>query len=928
MAPAEPPLSLTPFALRCEQRTTPLGVDEPAPVLAWRLASPRRGDRQTAWRVVVEQEAWSGAAAAGAADTAAGAAVVWDSGRVDGDAVSTAYAGAPLGPQTRYRWTVEAWDADGRATSAGSWFETGLGGPEAWRGAWIARDWDAVEVVDAPEEGLDAIADHGLEPTPLLRRAFATAAGAPPVRARLYASARGLYELRLNGERVGDGELTPGWTDYDVRIQYQAYDVTALVRGGDNVLAATLADGWWSGFAGFDARRRGAHYGTFPQLIAQLRLDYADGSSELVVTDEQWRARRGPTRYADLLMGECLDATAVEEGWDRPGFDDGGWEPARIAASSPGPLVATVDEPVRVHEHLPARTVERLADGRHLVDFGQNISGRVRLTVRGLARGQRVTIRHGEALDDDGALYTLNLRSAEATDVLIAAGEPEETFEPRFTFHGFRYAEVSGLERLAAGDLAAVVLHSDTPWAGEFACSEPWLEQLQRAIAWGQRGNFLSVPTDCPQRDERLGWLADAQVFLPTALLNADVGAFFAKWLQDVRDAQSPAGGFTNVAPRLAGVADEGAPGWGDAGAIVPWELYRATGEKRVLERNADAMVAWVDFVHRHNPDLIWRARVGPHFADWVAPLGYPPTPRDLLATAYFARSAELTARAAAVLGREEDAWRLAELASRIRAVFAERFCDDDGRVGDDTQTGYLLALAFELLPDALAERAAQRLADHVERHGHLTTGFLGVGLLAPTLDAIGRADLAHLLLARRERPSWRYTLERGATTIWERWDGWTEERGFQAPRMNSFNHYALGSVGEWLVRGLAGLDQAPASVGWRELLVRPHPGTLTAASAALATVRGRAAVAWTRDGERFALDVEVPPGATAVVHLPGAAGDPAAAREGGRPLEACDDVELLGELDGALVCRIGSGRHRFDAAMREENAVTTRRMR
>lgn len=911
-APRAPALTLTPYALRCEHRTTPLGIDEPAPRLAWRLASERRGDAPAAHRVEVEEQP----AVAGGEPHAP----VWDSGRVDSGAVATVYGGAALRPQTRYRWRVTVWGADDVAVTAASWFETGLGTPAGWQASWIARDWDAVEVVDAPEEGLDAIPDHGLQPAPLLRRAFVTGDGRVPVRARVYASARGLYELRLNGARVGDGELAPGWTDYDVRVQYQAHDVTELVRGGENVLAATLADGWWSGFVGFDARRRGAHYGSFPQLIAQLRLDYADGSSELIATDERWRTRSGATRYADLLMGECLDARLLKPGWDAPGFDDAGWDAARVADADTSLLVASVDEPVRAFEHLRPRAVERIGPDRHLVDLGQNLAGRVRLTVRGLPRGRRVTLRHGEALDDDGALYTANLRSAEATDVLIAAGTGEETFEPRFTFHGFRFVEVSGVEQLGADDVCGVVLHSDTPWAGEFDCSEADVERLHRCIAWGQRGNFLSVPTDCPQRDERLGWLADAQVFLPTACLNADVAAFFGKWLQDVRDAQSPAGAFTNVAPRLAGVADEGAPGWGDAGVLVPWHLYRVHGDARVLERNIDAMVAWVDFVHGHNPDLVWRARVGPHFADWVAPLGFPPTPRELLATAYFAHSAELTARAAAVLGRDDEAQRLGALAAGVRATFAERFFDADGRAQEDTQTGYLLALAFELLPPQLAQRAGERLAEHVERHGHLTTGFLGVGLLAPVLDAIGRDDLAHLLLQRTERPSWMYSLHHGATTIWERWDGWSEEHGFQVPRMNSFNHYALGSVGEWLYRGVAGLDQTAASTGFDELLIRPRPGRMTSARAAYASARGRVAVAWERDEKGLTLDVEVPPGATAVVHVP-ASGASASVREDGLPLERREDVELLGREAGALVCRVGSGRYRFTA---REIAVTT----
>nr|BFE30241.1 alpha-L-rhamnosidase [Actinomadura rugatobispora] len=891
---------LEPYGLRCEHRPEPLGVDETAPLLSWRSASPHRGDAPAAYRVRVR--------------SAAGAAL-WDTGEVaDPGAVSVRYAGPALRPRTRYTWTVALTGRDGTAREAGSWFETGMladaAGASEWTAAWITHDRSDLDVVDAPEEGELALADHGLEPAVRLRRAF-TAPG-PPVRARLYVTARGIYEARLNGARVGDHELAPGWTDYRDRVDYQVHDVTALLRTGENVLAATVADGWWSGFAGFDPRRPGAHYGAFPQFLAELHVEYADGSTAAVVTDERWSTARGPVRYADLLKGECHDLRRETPGWDLPGFTGGGdWRAAEVTGRDHGLLTASVAPPVRAVRELPARRVIRVGERAHLVDFGQNFAGRVRLTARGLTPGARVTIRHGEALDGGGRLYTANLRTADATDVLIAGDGAEAVFEPRLTCHGFRYAEVTGLDDLAEADITAVVLHSDTPWAGEFACSDPDVERLHHAIAWGQRSNFVSVPTDCPQRDERLGWLADAQVFLPTACLNADVAAFFDGWLREVRGAQSSEGGFTNVAPRLPGVSDEGAPGWGDAGVLVPWHLYLVYGDERVLERNIDAMTAWVDFVHRHNPDLVWTRRVGPHFADWLAPA---PTPRPVVATAYFARSADLTARAAAVVGRAEQAEHYGALARHIRKTFTERFATRDGRIEGDTQTAYLLALAFDLLPAELVPRAAERLAALVEeaRPG-VTTGFLGVGLIAPVLDAHGRADLAHALLRRTDPPSWLYPLRHGATTVWERWDGYTPERGFQAAAMNSFNHYALGSVGEWLYRGVAGLDQAPDSVGYRDLLVRPRPGSLTAARAAYESVRGRAAAGWSvRDG-LLQLAVTVPPGAAATVHIPTA--DPGGVREGGVPADEAEGVRVTGMEPGTLHCRITSGEFHFTAA-------------
>ncbi|MEU8797714.1 family 78 glycoside hydrolase catalytic domain [Spirillospora sp. NPDC048819] len=901
-----PTAALVPHGLRCEHLAEPLGIDEPAPLLSWRLSSPRRGDAPARHRVRM----WAAPANAPADAPAVTGAPVWDTGEVrDAAAVSVRYTGAPLSPRTRYHWEVAVTAEDGATAVAASWFETGMLRPSAWRASWITHDTADLDVVDAPEEGELALADHGLQPAVRLRRTFETSAA--PVRARLYVTARGLYEMRLNGRRAGDAELAPGWTDYRDRIDYQVLDVTALVGAGENVLAATLADGWWSGYAGFDPRRLGAHYGAFPQLLAELHLDHADGSHEVIATDATWRTRRSPVRYADLLKGECHDLRRDTPGWDRPAFaDTGGWRPAQVTGTDHDLLTASVAPPVRAVEELPARGITRTGGDRHLVDFGQNFAGRVRLTARGLTPGARVVIRHAEALDDDGALYTDNLRTADATDVLIAGDDPEVVFEPRFTYHGFRYAEVTGLQDLDAADITGVVLHNDTPWAGDFACSDPDVERLYQAIRWGQRSNFVSVPTDCPQRDERLGWLADAQVFLPTACLNADVAAFFTGWLREVRGAQSPGGAFTNVAPRLTGVADEGAPGWGDAGVLVPWHLYRVYGDERFLERNLDAMCAWVDHVHRHNPDLVWRHRVGPHFADWLAP---EPTPREVVATAYFARSADLTARAAEILGRGDAARRYGTLAGHIRKTFAERFATPGGRISGDTQTAYLLALAFGLLPDDLVPHAAGRLAELVEAAGPaLTTGFLGVGLAAPVLDACGRPDLAHALLRRTGPPSWLYPLRHGATTIWERWDGYTEERGFQAAAMNSFNHYALGSIGEWLYQGVAGLSQAPGSTGYRELLIRPRPGTLTWARAAYESVRGTVRTGWARADGELRLEVSVPPGATAIVHVP--TGDPGGVRESGVPVAGAAGIQIIGTEPGALLCRVTSGDYRFTA--------------
>lgn len=900
--PDTAPARLTPYGLTCEMLDRPLGLDEPAPRLSWKLSSARRGDAQTAYRITVAERP---------GDLDRPDRLRWDTGRRDSpDTLLVGYDGAPLRPATRYHWRVAVWDAGGEESArAESWFETGLLHTGEWRAAWIGRDPVTEPVTDPPRDDDRTDRTRRLPPCAHLRRAFTLPAR--PVRARAYASARGLYELRINGRRAGDAELAPGWTDYRHRVLYQTYDVGDLLTEGENAVAAVLADGWWSGYAGFDPRRQARHYGDAPQLIVQLVLDFADGSRRTVGSDGTWRERPGPVKYADLLMGEYVDARDDLPGWDAPGYDDRGWAAALVLDRDPGPLVAAPDPPVRVVEDVPARTVDEREPGRYVVDLGQNMVGRLRLTLRGARRGQRIRLRHAEVLDG-GEPYVANLRTAEATDVYVARGEPVEVFEARFTYHGFRYAEITGHPGgLRAEDVTGRVLQSDLPWTGEFACSDETVNRLQSNIRWGQRGNFVSVPTDCPQRDERLGWLADAQVFLPTAGRNADVSAFFARWMRDVVDAQDADGAFPDVAPLLC-VTREGAPAWGDAGVIVPWLLYRLYGDVRVLERSYDAMTAWVGHVHRHNPDLIWRHRVGNHYGDWLQ-VGVE-TPRDLLATAYFARSAELVAATAEVLGRHDDAKRYAALHASIRDAFADAFVTADGRVAGGTQTAYLLALAFGLMPPHLVPAAAGHLAADVEARGrHLTTGFAGVALLCPVLTAHGRADLAYALLHQDTFPSWGYALRYGATTIWERWDGWTEEHGFQSATMNSFNHYSLGSVGDWLYGRVAGIDQEDDSVAYRRLLLRPVPGgRLTWATARQESPRGSISCGWALDGEGLRVDVAVPPGATALLHLPVAGPD--GVREGGRDLAAAPGVEVAGTDAGALVVALSSGRFGFTA--------------
>lgn len=860
-----------PYDLQTEQRREPMGLGERRPRLSWKLRNTQSAYRITAAERAVDLD-----------DTDR---LVWDSGRRESDVNVLIPWGGPIPHSaTRYHWRVEVWDDTGARTTGESWFETGLLHSDDWSAVWVGRDVHSVLPFDPPA---DSDLPQG-EPPLYLRREFELAQ--EPVRARLYATAHGVYEAQLNGQRVGDVELAPGWTEYHRRLQYQTYDVTSLLGKGSNVLGAIVADGWWSGFVGFNERRAAQHYGDRPGFLAQLEVEFADGSREVVATDDAWVEHTGAIRFADLLMGEYVDAS----------ISDGAPRPVAVLDADPGPLVAEADHPIRVTRELPPISVTAKEPGRFIVDFGQNLVGRVRLTVRDAGPGRRIVLRHAEILDD-GELYVENLRRAKATDVYITAGETKEVFEPRFTVHGFRYLEVSGVG--SEPEVVARVLHNDTPWTGHFECSDAMVNQLQANIAWGQRGNFVAVPTDCPQRDERLGWLGDAQIFAPTASRNADVAAFLARWLRDVVDGQDADGAFRDVAP-LVSIRREAAPAWGDAGVIIPWHLWRTYGDRRVLEECFDAMVAWVGHIRRHNPDLRWRHRTGNSYGDWLQVDAV--TPRDVLSTAYFARSTEIVAQAAEVLGRRDVAVEHWALHAGIRDAFFESYIDEDGRVEGGTQTAYLLALAFGLVPDELVPAAVEHLAADIEkRDNRLTTGFVGVALLCPVLADHGRADLAYKLLQQEEFPSWGYSIRHGATTIWERWDGWTEHAGFQSVAMNSFNHYSLGSVGDWLFGRVAGIDQTSESVAYQELLLRPLPGgTLTWARATQETVRGLVACGWSLDGDRISVTVTVPPGATAVLEVPTT--DPGSVR-------VTDQSGVL-EADGATL-RLAAGQHAVTAA-------------
>ena len=848
--------------LRCEYLVAPLGIDERAPRLSWQLDSARRGARQVAYRVRV----------ASTPELLATTKVdLWDTGRVESsETTHIVYAGRPLASRQTCHWSVEVWDETNTCTqSAPALWSMGLIEKSDWAARWIAADPEIIRRDPA------AIAPTLTEPgTPgCFRREFEVPGTVR--RATIYASARGLFELQLGGRRVGEDLFAPEWTDYDKRIHYRTYDVTAQLSPGRNTLDATLGDGWWSGYVGWQEQR--GRYGSLENsLLVQLEVELTDGKKLVVASDASWQCATGPILSSDFMMGEFFDARRAPHDW----------LPALEVAAPTAPLVAQRAEPVRIIETRAPLSRTEIKPGIFIYDLGQNLSGWVRLKVEAPA-GTRVQVRHGERLSADGTLYTENLRRAKATDTYICRGGGIEIFEPHFTFHGFQYAELTGLPGTPWPDaITACVIHSATPPAGHFECSHADVNRLWLNGLWSQKDNFLSVPTDCPQRDERLGWMGDAQVFFRTATFNSDVAAFFTKWMIDVEDAQTAEGIFPDVAPRLredinfVGLGNlGGGAGWADAGIIIPYTFWRVYGDLRLVERHWGAMVKWLDWIERHNPNGLRLNQLANNYGDWLCipcdtSFGTHSPMKNLLATAYWADDAAKMARLARALGRDAEAARFKAMFEHVRAAFQKEWLRPDGELAVGTQTAYLLALAFDLLPPAVRARAAERLvADIRALDWHLSTGFVGIGHLNPILTLTGHTDVAYRLLLQESYPSWLFPVKQGATTIWERWDSWTIADGFHKNGMNSFNHYSLGSVGEWLFRHVAGIELDPEVPGFKQFVLRPFIGSgLDHARATYRTQHGEILSSWKRTGQQLTWEIRIPANCTAQVFIPGRA--------------------------------------------------------
>ncbi len=824
-----------PTALRFEHHPADrpvLGIGTATPRISWQVPSAPDDYAQTRYDIEITRgdvtEAHSAAS---------------------GEQILVAWPGAPLTARESASVRVRVGDA----TTWSEWSAPA----EVEAGLLTPADWTARFVSPRDIAGID-------EPAPIVSGAIELPGKI--VKARLYATAHGLYVATINGVRVGDEQLAPGWTAYRHRLRYQTHDVTALVAEGANRLEILLGNGWFRGRLGFQGRR--ALYGDRLAALAQLEVTTADGAVHVLNTDGGWTARESGILADDIYDGQRTDLRRQIAGQNGSGQATS----VDVLDADLGLLVAPEGPPVRITQVLPAVAVIVSPSGKTLVDFGQNLVGWVRLRVRGGAAGDEITVRHAEVLDD-GELGVRPLRTAKATDTYVLAGPDETTLEPELTFHGFRYAEISGIGDFAA---EAVVVGSDLRRTGWFESSHELLDRFHENVVWGMRGNFVDVPTDCPQRDERLGWTGDIQVFSPTASFLFDSAGFLGSWLADLAAEQQKDGSVPFVIPDVIRRPGPATAAWGDAATIVPWVLYRRTGDRDLLERQLPSMRAWVDRMAALAGDrLLWAG--GFQFGDWLDPAAPPENPfrakadPDVIATAHLARSAEIVALAAEVAGDADRAREYADLAARVRDAFAREYVTAGGRVLGDAATTYALALQWALLPDPEQRRhAGDRLADLVRSAGfRIGTGFVGTPLMTDALTDAGHPDLAYRLLLQTGCPSWLYAVTMGATTIWERWDSMLPDGRINPGEMTSFNHYAFGAVADWMHRRVAGL--APAAPGYQLIEVAPLPDTrLTRAAARHLTPYGEASVSWERSGGELRLDVVVPVGAAAVVRVPG----------------------------------------------------------
>jgi alpha-L-rhamnosidase len=878
----------------CEYEKRPLAVSTKNPRFSWKLETQGYNVIQCAYRLQVYMYDWNSNDYGN---------LLWDTERIVSEAsLFVEYKGPELKERERYCWRVRIWATVNHREEESGWSDFSFLETD-----FLDTKWKAPFI-------------NGLLPDPgphYLRRTFFIED--LPESARVYVTALGMYELWINGKRAGEDLLRPGWTNYKKRLPFQTYDVGELLLKGENVIGAAIAEGWYAGDLTWLNERN--LYGDATALSLQLYMFSSEGAESILMTDPEWKSSSGPILYSQLYHGEIYDARLEQEGWNAPGFDDRTWGGIASVPFEEGNVISQDGPSVVKRESLEVKEVIKTPRGETVLDFGQNVSGWVRFTVDGKA-GDRVCLKHAEILDRDGNFYTDNMRSARNSIEYTLKGDGPEIYEPHFTFQGFRYVHVTDYPGpVRKENFIAQVIHSDMEETLEFKTSNELLNRLHSNILWGWKGNSVDIPTDCPQRDERLGWTGDAQVFIGTAAYLMDVNHFFRKWLKDLSSEQRSDGGVPYVIPDiLTGIAHKeknlkdthSSTGWGDAAVICPWTLYEHYGDKRVLEEQYFSMLGWVEYIHnRAENGLLWKD--GFHFADWVALDAeegsyFGATPSDLVATAYYAYSVSLLIKAARVLGKHKDASKYKELYSRIVQAFRDEFFTPAGKLSAKTQTGHILALVLDLVPERYRAECADDLRTLIaENDGHLTTGFLGTPWICRALSENGHLEEAYTLLLKEDYPSWLFQIHMGATTVWEHWDGMKSDGSLWSPDMNSFNHYAYGAVGQWMYKNIGGMYPHPENgAGWRDVVYSPLPGgSITWCRMSYTSGYGVHKASWALNNGCFTLDVEIPPNTKGTIVMPEMAAD-----------IRSEPSVVFSEIQGVSTAFTGSGKYHLTAKL------------
>jgi alpha-L-rhamnosidase len=864
--------------LRVNRLSQPTGIVDQHPMLSWQIISTSRNVMQTAYEIEMKQ----------------GSEVVWKTGKVKSDiSIGVPYQGNPLESGTLYTWRVRIWDSKGNASAwsnPSGTLLTGLLTNDEWKAKWI--------------EPLESDVRKAT-PAPIMRKQFSISK--PIVSAVAFITSHGMNESFINGKKISDYHFAPGWTTYNKRLQYYTFDVTPMLHQGDNVFGMMLAEGWMLSPLSWNKTYYYSNLTSSVGAFAQIVLTYKDGSKDVIATDGTWKYSTCEVLGSTIYDGETIDANKVQTGWNNTGFNDSKWNAVKVANYNNNNLVNCENEPVVTHKLMKPVKVITTPKGEKVIDFGQNLVGHEIFTFKG-NKGQKVTILHAEVLDEKGNFYTTNLRSAKATSNYICSGGTD-TFEPRFTFYGFRYIKVEGINgALNPDDFVAAVTYSGIEHNGDFSCSNDSINQLQSNIQWGLRGNFVDIPTDCPQRDERLGWTGDAEVFFRTATFNARVENFFKKWLKDLTASQRSDGRVTDVIPDILTNGNAGRTGWADVATIIPWEHYVAYGDKQVLINQLPSMKAWVNYMTGQSKNYLWTS--GWHYGDWLA-YSVPNdcdgnssvTSKRLIQQCFFAYSADLVAKAAAVLGNKVDAAKYSEISRKAKAAFCDAYLTKTGNLMSDTQTAYVLALNFDMLPDNMRPIAAKRLAELVNQYGHITTGFLGTPHICHVLTEYGYSDLAYELLLHKDYPGWLYPVIMGATTIWERWNSVMPDHTIPDNGMNSLNHYSYGAIGDWLYRDAVGIQET--SPAFKTIRIMPHlGGGFKKMSASENTPFGEISASWQNNASVVTLDVTIPANTTAEIYV---------------PAKSVDKVTMDGKrlkdasaVNGYVVVKTGSGKYQF----------------